>query len=51
LPPNLPLTSALKTDGWTTIFAGRQSVVLSARAAPPLSIPRLSGGRRCFPGP
>jgi len=52
LPANLPLTSALKGDGWTTIFAGPRSVVLSARSAPPLSVPRLAaGGRRCFPGP
>lgn len=51
LPANLPLTSALKADGWTPIFSGPRSVVLSARSEPPLSIPRIAGGRRCFPGP
>jgi hypothetical protein len=52
LPANLPLTSALQRDGWTTLFAGSRSVILSSHAgATPLPIPRLQGGRRCFPGP
>jgi hypothetical protein len=51
LPTHLPLIAALKRDGWTTMFAGPRSVVLAARGAPPLAIPRVPGGRRCFPGP
>lgn len=51
LPTSLPLTAALKADGWTTLFAGQQSTVLSARPAKPLDVPRLADGRRCFPGP
>lgn len=51
LPANLPLTAALKADGWSTLFAGPRSVVLSASAAPPFAIPQRPGGRRCFPGP
>ena len=51
LPSHLPLTAALQADGWTTLFAGPRSVVLSAHPAHALSPPRLAGGRRCFPGP
>ena len=51
LPTRLPLTAALKADGWSTLFAGQQSTVLSARPAKPFDVPRLAGGRRCFPGP
>jgi hypothetical protein len=51
LPATLPLTAALKSDGWTPLYNGPRSVVLSARNEPPLSIPRVAGGRRCFPGP
>lgn len=51
LPTGLPLTAALKSDGWSTLFAGPQSTVLSARPARPLDVPRLPDRRRCFPGP
>ena len=51
LPAKLPLAVALQSDGWSTLFSGPRSVVLSASAAPPLVLPRAPGGRRCFPGP
>jgi hypothetical protein len=51
LPANLPLTAALEQDGWTTIFAGPRSVLLSAHPHAPLSVPQLAAARRCFPGP
>ena len=51
LPPRLPLTLALQADGWSTLFAGPRSVVLSAHRGAPLAVPPLAAGPRCFPGP
>jgi hypothetical protein len=51
LPTRLPLTSALKADGWTPIFSGPRSTLLSARPAAPLAMPQRLPTRRCFPGP
>ena len=50
LPRTLPLALMLQREGWTIVFAGPQSVVLSRR---PLT---ASSGQpvdavRCFPGP
>jgi hypothetical protein len=51
LPANLDVVSALKSDGWTPLFAGRTSVLLGRPPHDPLAIPRVETGRRCFPGP
>jgi hypothetical protein len=55
LPSSLPVVRALRSDGWTTLFAGDRSVLLG-RAG---TIPSPATGKttadpnaaRCFPGP
>ncbi len=50
LPKELALVGELEAQGWTPIFSGSKSVVLSSRAGSPSSPPLVSGPA-CFPGP
>jgi hypothetical protein len=52
LPARLPIVSTLRNTGWTEIFAGSKSSILSRHslsAAKPL--PDSGDRARCFPGP
>jgi hypothetical protein len=52
LPANLDVTNALVADGWTRMFSGPRSVLLSRHPTPNPAIPLPAvQGRRCFPGP
>jgi hypothetical protein len=51
LPSNLAVVSELRGHGWTPIFEGPASIILS-RKQEGFSQPRfMSESRRCFPGP
>lgn len=50
LSNDLPLVAALENDGWTRLFTGPESVVLSRRVTE-LNAPGPIGSAACFPGP
>ena len=51
LPKELPLVRFLENAGWSRIFEGSRSIVLSRAVRDPLPQPAVAAGRRCFPGP
>ncbi len=50
LSKELPLVAALESDGWTRLFTGSKSVVLSRRAGE-VTTPAPIRTPACFPGP
>ena len=51
LPRELPLSGFLSAAGWSRIFEGSRSIVLSRIPRDPLPNVAVVSGGRCFPGP
>jgi hypothetical protein len=51
LPTRLPIVSTLKSAGWTEIFAGPKSAILSKQSLSAKPLPESGDRARCFPGP
>jgi len=52
VPANIPLAAALQRDGWSPIFSGPKSIVLSRVLMSPGDAGELASSTlRCFPGP
>lgn len=53
MPKNLPAVRRALDGGWREVYRGEQSIVLARTQLPslPETEPRVTSGRRCFPGP